>query len=201
MPRTWRVPMLVRPTVAHLRTIAVELCPPLPRSRAPRRRSRSRSPARARVASRLDLLRALHRTPRGIPAPPRRRRGFQLIADWLILGLQSPGPQPSAAWYTAMMALLRPRPLQRRAQQRIIAGSLVTSHFHQSHFAAVCPRQLRGTLGPVWKDLTGSPSLTADPLVKEEYPPLFSTLFAPSSNLSSSASRAYLNQSDNTVVE
>ena len=30
-----------------------------------------------------------------------------------------------------------------------------------------------------------------------EYPPLFSTLFAPSSNLSSSASRAYLNQSDN----
>ena len=33
----------------------------------------------------------------------------QLIPDWLILGLQSPGPQPSAAWYTAMMALLRPR--------------------------------------------------------------------------------------------
>ena len=34
---------------------------------------------------------------------------IQLIPDWLILGLQSPGPQPSAAWYTAMMALLRPR--------------------------------------------------------------------------------------------
>ena len=32
-----------------------------------------------------------------------------------------------------------------------------------------------------------------------EYPPLFSTLFAPSSNLSSSASRAYLNPSDNIV--
>ena len=33
-----------------------------------------------------------------------------------------------------------------------------------------------------------------------EYHPLFSTLFAPSSNLSSSASRAYLNQSDNNQL-
>ena len=44
-----------------------------------------------------------------VPRATRPCVSDQLIPDWLILGLQSPRPQPSAAWYTAMMALLRPR--------------------------------------------------------------------------------------------